>query len=171
MLYHGSVIGGLTHIWARSKSHTSGDMVAYFTVDRVYALVCCRKRDENFVTMGPDKSGKQHYFERFPDQLMVLYSGREGFLYTPVSEKGLVRTKGNSYESRIDVPVILHEHILDVHEAILNEERAGNVIIHRYAEIDPQQQRENAIYIREHVDDEGPQMRAFYIKHFSQLWE
>ena len=170
MLYHGSVIGGLTTIWARSKSHATGEKVAYFTLDRVYALVCCRKQEENFVTMGPDKSGRQHYFERFPDQLKVLYFGKEGFLYKPISEEGLVRTKGNSYESQKDVPVVLHEHVLDVYEEILNEERMGNVIIHRYDEIDPQEQKENAIYIREHVDDEGPQMRTFYIQHFSQLW-
>ena len=170
MLYHGSVIGSLTSIWARSKSHTSGDQVAYFTMDRVYALVCCRKREENFVTMGPDRDGRQHYFERFPDQLKVLYSGREGFIYTPVSEEGLVRTKGNSYESQTDVPVVLYEHILDVYGEILNEERAGNVIIHRYAQIDPQEQKEMAIYIREHIDEGSPAMRNFYIKHFSSLW-
>lgn len=169
MLYHGSVVGGLTSIWANSKSHSSDNQVAYFTLDRVYTLVCCRKREENFVTMGP-RDGKQHYFERFPDQLKTLYGGREGFLYTPVSEEGFIRTRGNSYESLSDVPVVLYEHILDVYEEILNEERAGNVIIHRYTEIDPQEQRENAIYIKEHIDDESTDMRAFYIKHFSQLW-
>ena len=171
MLYHGSVIGGLETIWARSKSHTSGKQVAYFTLDRVYALVCCRKREENFVTMGP-RDGKQHYFERFPDQLKVLYAGREGFLYTPVSQEGLIRTRGNSFESFTDVSVTLYEHVTDVYGEILNEERAGNVIIHRYYEIDPKEQREMALGIRkawEKGEFEG--CRDFVFEHFSPIWE
>ncbi len=171
MLYHGTVVGGLTSICARSRSHSSGDLVAYFTLDRVYALVCCRKREENFVTMGPDRDGHQQYYERFPNQLRTLYQGKAGFLYVPISEEGLTRTKGNSFESREDVPVVLYERVPDVYAAILGEERAGHVTIHRYHEIDPQKQWENAIYIRDHMEDEGPAMRAFYIKHFSALWE
>lgn len=170
MLYHGSVIGGLTYNLAKSRSHSSGDLVAFFTVDRVYALVCCRKPTENFVTMGPDSNGRQHYFETFPDQLKVLYQGKEGFLYVPISEEGLIRTKGNSYESGQNVPVILHEHIYDVYSAILEEEHRGNVIVHRYHEIDLKEQKEHALYIRDHLEDEGPDMRAFYIKHFNSLW-
>ena len=50
----GSVVDGLTTIWAKSKSHVSGEPVAYFTMDRVYALVCCRKRTE----------GMRRYFSR-----------------------------------------------------------------------------------------------------------
>lgn len=145
--------------------------MAYFTLDRVYALVCCRDRTENFVTMGPDRDGVQHYLERFPDQLKILYQGREGFLYVPICERGLIRTKGNSFESREDVAVVLQEYIPDVYTAILDEERVGHVIIHRYHEIDPQKQRETALYIRDHMEDEGADKRAFYIKHFSPLWE
>ncbi len=51
-LYHGSMIRGLNIIVANAKSHVDGSKVAYFTTDRIYALVCCRSREENFVTMG-----------------------------------------------------------------------------------------------------------------------
>ena len=78
VFYHGSVIGGLDTILANAKSHVDGGKVAYFSTD----LVCCRCRQENFVTMGP-KDGIQHYFERFPEQLKVLYEGKEGFLTGP----------------------------------------------------------------------------------------
>jgi hypothetical protein len=71
-LYHGSMIRGLNIIVANAKSHVDGSKVAYFTTDRIYALVCCRSREENFVTMGI-KDGKQQYYERFPDQLRVMY--------------------------------------------------------------------------------------------------
>lgn len=105
-LYHGSILGGLDTILANAKSHTGGGKVAYFSTDRVYALVCCRSRAENFVTMGP-KNGVQHYFERFPNQLETMYQGKEGFLYTPLSMDTLKNTKGNSWESPVDVPVTL----------------------------------------------------------------
>ena len=171
MLYHGSVVDGLTTIWAKSKSYVSGEPVAYFTMDRVYALVCCRKRTENFVTMGPDKNGKQHYYERFPDQLKVMYAGRDGYLYTPVSEEGLVRTKGNSFESVMDVPVTLFEHVTDVYAEVLKEERAGNVIVHRYADIDPEEQRQMILSIREGWKrGEFAEYSDFVYEHFSPLW-
>ena len=171
MLYHGSVEGNILEVWARSKSHTSNRSVAYFTSDRVYALVCCRKRTENFVTMGPDRNGIQHYFERFPRQLQTLYEGREGYLYTPLLEKGLSCTRGHTWESSVDVPVRLHEHVLDLYREIIQEERAGNVVVHRYEETDPEELQKIANYIRDHLQDEGEEMARFYYAHFSTLWD
>lgn len=169
--YHGSVIGGLDTILANSKSHADGSSVAYFTTDRVYALVCCRSRQENFVTMGP-RDGVQHYFERFPDQLKVLYNGKEGFLYRPISPTDLKNTKGHTWESPVDVPVVLAEHIPNVYPEILREEAAGNVIVHRYAEIDPAEQKMHANYIRDHLDDpDYAEYGAFLNRHFSLLWD
>ena len=97
IFYHGSIIGGLDTILANSKSHTDGSRVAYFTEDRVYALVCCRSREENLVTMGP-RDGVQHYFERFPDQLRVIYGGKEDlstvrFRPAPWSTPGIIPGK------------------------------------------------------------------------------
>ena len=171
IFYHGSVIGGLDIILANAKSHADGSQVAYFTEDRVYALVCCRSREENFVTMGP-KDGIQHYYERFPDQLRVMYEGKEGFIYRPVSCDTLKHTKDHTWESPADVPVVLHEHITDVYEEILREEKAGNVIIHRYEEIDPDEQKKRASDMREYIKN-NPQLtyRDFVIEHFSPLWE
>ncbi|MBO4915397.1 MAG: hypothetical protein J5449_09350 [Oscillospiraceae bacterium] len=171
-LYHGSVIGGLDVIWANAKSHVDGSKVAYFTTDRVYALVCCRKQSENFVTMGPSRNGKQHYFERFPDQLKVLYEGKEGFLYQPVEVASLTNAKGHTWESPVDVPVILKEHISNVYKEILREADAGNVIIHRYDEIDPAEQKMHANNIRDWIfSDDPPEYKDFLQKHFAALWD
>ena len=169
--YHGTIFGGLDVILANAKSHVDGSNVAYFTTDRVYALVCCRSRQENFVTMGP-KDGVQHYFERFPDQLKLMYDGREGFLYRPVSSANLKNTKGHTWESAVDVPVVLQEHIPNVYPEILSEESAGNVVIHRYAEIDPAEQKLHANYLRDHLDDPlFAEYRDFLYRHFSPLWD
>ena len=171
LLYHGTVIGGLNTILANSRSHTVGRSVAYFTIDRIYALVCCRSLQENFVTMGL-RDGTQHYFERFPEQIKVLYDGKEGFLYRPVSFAGIINTRGNTWESAVDVPVVLLEHIPNVYPEILKEEAAGNVVIHRYAEIDPAEQKLHANYIRDHLDDPlSANYRDFLYRHFSPLWD
>ncbi len=171
MLYHGTVIVGLQYIKANSKSHTSGENVAYFTADRCYALICCRDVQNNFVTMGLRADGKQHYFERFPGQLKTLYSGKKGYLYIPDAADGLINTKGNTWESRKDVPVLRCEVIEDVYSEILKEEALGDVIIHRYDEIDPAEQKMHANYIKEHLDAQGEAMREFFIAHFSSLWD
>ena len=171
MLYHGTIVGGLKVIKANSKSHASGELVAYFTEDRCYALVCCRSRSENFVTMSLKKDGKLHYYERFPNQLEVLYSGKHGYIYLPDDLSCLVNTKGHTWESEKDVPVHRCEVIHDVYAEILKEEENGNVIIHRYSEIDPAEQKMHANYIRAHIDEEGKEMKQFYLSHFSSLWD
>ena len=135
MLYHGTTIGGLYIIKANANSHTSGKKVAYFTEDRCYALICCRDKSENFVTMGLNKEGKQHYYERFPDQLKILYSGRKGYIYFTEEAADLKNTKGHTWESEIDVPVHRYEAVDDVYSEILKEEEMGNIVIHSYPNI------------------------------------
>ena len=171
MLYHGTVVPGLDTIKATAKSHATGMPVAYFTEDRCYALVCCRNRNENFVTMGIRADGKQHYFERFPNQLEVLYKGKRGHLYCLESTDGLTHTKGHTWESAQDVPVAKCEIIADVYEEILREEAKGDLVIHIYSEIDPSEQKMHANHIRDHILEEGTEMAQFYYAHFSSLWD
>ncbi|MBO5252412.1 MAG: hypothetical protein J6C51_00525 [Clostridia bacterium] len=171
MLYHGTVMPGLQYIKANSRSHTSGENVAYFTADRCYALICCRDAKNNFVTMGLRADGKQHYFERFPDQLKTLYGGKRGYLYIPDTVEGLENTKGNTWESQNDVHVSRCEVIEDVYPEILKEEARCNVVIHRYKEIDPEEQKMQENYIKAHLDAQGDLMREFFIAHFSSLWD
>ncbi|MDE7263493.1 MAG: hypothetical protein K2N64_02370 [Anaeroplasmataceae bacterium] len=171
MLYHGTTISGLSVIKANSKSHTTGKEVAYFTEDRCYALICCRSKDKNFVTMGLDSEGKQNYYERFPNQLKTLYSGKKGYIYFLKDHENLRKVKGYTYESEQDVPVSCCEEIDDVYNEILKEEAKGNIMIHRYLEIDPVEQKMHANYIRDHLKEEGEEMQKFYLTHFSSLWD
>lgn len=171
MLYHGSTLLGLAVIKANAKSHHSGKAVAYFTEDRCHALVCCRSRGENFVTMGLREDGKQHYFERFPRQLETLYKGKQGCLYCLESAEGLCPTKAHTWESERDVPVSRCQVIPDVYAELLREEAEGKLVIHRYEEIDPAEQKLHANYIRDHLEAQGPEMAAFYRAHFSSLWD
>ncbi len=170
MLYHGTTVQGLKCIKANSKSHASDEKVAYFTEDRVYALVCCRTADHNFVTLGLREDGKLHYFERFPNQLEILYKNQKGYLYLIETNEGLINTKGHTWESSDDVMTRECEVIDDVYTEILKEEKKGNVVVHRYAEIDPAEQKMHANYIKEHMDEESD-MKHFYMLHFAALWD
>ena len=172
MLYHGSYLGGLSVIAANSRSHTTGKPVAYFTESRAYALVCCRPPEENFVTAGIRQDGKLHYFERFPDQLNVMYDGKVGYLYS-VEQSGTMTpaSKPQAYESETDVPVRSCERVKNVYAA-LQELRKETMILHRYEEIDPEEQKQNAIALREaYLNDPTCRYRAFLIEHFKDLWE
>lgn len=60
--------------------------------------------------------------------------------------------------------------IENVYEAILEEERKGNVVIHKYQDIDPVEQKMHANHIKEHLDD-NKIMKPFYLKNFSTLWD
>lgn len=171
MLYHGTHIPGLNTIKANSESHSTGKPVAYFSEDRCYALVCCRRKTENFVTIGVRADGKQHYYERFPHQLETLYKGKRGYLYYLTSTDGLTPTKRHTWESENDVPVAHCEVVTDVYSEILGEEAKGNLVIHRYSEIDPSEQKMHANYIRDHILDEGDEMAQFYNCHFAPLWD
>jgi len=52
------------------------------------------------------------------------------------------------------------------------EEQKGNIIIHRYEEIDPKEQKMHANYIRDHIEDEdNVEYREFLRAHFSTLWD
>ena len=120
--------------------------------------------------MGIRADGKQHYFERFPNQLEALYKGKRGYLYCLESTDGLTHTKGHTWESAQDVPVAKCEIIADVYEEILREEAKGDLVIHRYSEIDPSEQKMHANHIRDHILEEGTEMAQFYYAYFSSLW-
>ena len=96
---------------------------------------------------------------------------RQGYIYLLDSTDGLTHGKGHSWESKHDVPISQCESIADVYSEILREESLGNIIIHRYAEIDPAEQKKHANYIRDHLTDEGEEMAKFYCTHFSALWD
>ena len=94
------------------------------------------------------------------------------FLYRPISVEDLRNTRGHTWESHVDVPVLLYEHIQNVYHEICKEEAEGNIIIHRYSEIDPSEQKLHANYVRDHIDDPAfVEYREFLIRYFSMLWD
>ncbi|MDE6420058.1 MAG: hypothetical protein K2K87_05970, partial [Lachnospiraceae bacterium] len=64
-----------------------------------------------------------------------------------------------------------YEIVDNVYAEILKAEQTGDIVIHKYSEIDPMEQKQHANYIKEHIDDEGEEMKQFYLTHFSSLWD
>ncbi len=68
------------------------------------------------------------------------------------------------------MPVHQCEVIDDLYTEILKEEKKINIDIHRYSEVDTIEQKQNANYIKEHID-QGERMKQFYLAYFSSLRE
>ena len=62
------------------------------------------------------------------------------------------------------------EYIPDVYAQFIEEENAGNLIVHGYNEIDPAEQKAMANHIRDSMQDEQ-NMEPFYRKYFGLLWD
>ena len=78
---------------------------------------------ETLAIVGESGSGKSVFTKCFVGMLdkngsithgSILYDGKEGFIYRPVSAETLKNTRGHSWESSVDVPVVLLEHIPNV---------------------------------------------------------
>lgn len=66
--------------------------------------------------------------------------------------------------------VTICEEIDDLYPEILKEEEKGSIMIHRYDQIDPAEQKMYANHFKEHLDEDAD-MKQFYIEHFSLLWD
>lgn len=169
-VYHGSYLGGLARIMANSPSHVKNSKVAYFTDIYAYALICCRPPEENFVTAGMREDGKLHYYERFPDQLRVMYSGKKGYVYHAAAEKAsLEMTRPYSFESTEDVAADGCDTVEDVYLALLAEIEKGALVLHRFEDIDPAEQKMMAEHVLNVDAKRNPLMAPFYEQHFSGL--
>ena len=105
-------------------------------------------------------------------QISLKFCTKVERVYQPLSVETLKNTKGHTWESMVDVPVVQREHIQDIYAEILREEELGRVMIHRYDEIDPKEQKMHANYMRDHLSDAVYwECRDFLYQHFSSLWD
>ena len=173
IFYHASNIEGLEELHANSRSHgEEGKRVLYLTDNRAYSLFYLRDKKINFVTCGVREDGLVHYFERFPNQLQVIYEGQTGYLYQCNSNDKIKETKTKGVwiieeNTRIDDA----EYVTDAYREILKAEAEGNVIIHRFADIPEEESKRMANHIKEHLEEEPQERKEFYIKYFSSIWD
>ena len=85
-------------------------------------------------TYGYTPEGMIRFEEYFPNELEVLYKGKSASLYICQPESVESTRIPNEAVSDIPVPVSEEIRIPDVYEALLEQERLGNLLIRRYHE-------------------------------------
>lgn len=131
--YHCSPTGGLTVLQPRKPAFSEKPERVYMTTLLPMALIYGVQNYE--YTYGYTKEGQIFLDEYFPDALEVLYRGKSASLYE--CAPGCVeRTKiPNEVTSEGEVSIISETVILDVLEALLEQEQQGTLVIRRYHEL------------------------------------
>jgi hypothetical protein len=131
--YHASNLGGLTELLPLSKMHGEDGFVCYLSPDRAYALFYLRDMEINHVTAYIDKNSIAIYQEQFSNQLMTMYHGRSGYLYTCIND-GSIRQGHTSgvWISKSPVYISESEHVCNVYDEIIKAEQHDLVRIIRY---------------------------------------
>jgi hypothetical protein len=151
--FHASAQGGIVRLEPRVSEH--GIPLVYFSEKRENVLVYlsnavekyCRETgfawDGPWMKWGPygfHADGRQIIGEYYPDALQRTYSGVSGYIYTVTDPPDAEFSIGIPDTVVSDQPVFTDsaEFIPDAYEAILQAEREGKIIIHRYEELTEQ---------------------------------
>lgn len=124
---------------------------------------------------GYTKEGQIYFDEYFPNALEILYRGKSASLYLcdPVSTN-LTEIPNEAISSEA-IPVISETIIPDACEALLEQERLGTLVIHRYHELSQRMLdwicRAEADTIRKKnlLQTNGP-MAEYYRTHYPESW-
>lgn len=150
--YHCSPTPGLTVLHPGKPSAFNKPTGVYLTTLLPMALMYSVRNYE--YTYGYTKDGNIYFEEYFPNALEVLYRGKQASLYTcsPVDVRS---TKiPNEVFCKTAVPILKETVIPDACEALLAQERAGNLMIRRYHEMTQRElewiHRAEADHIRSH---------------------
>ncbi len=131
--YHCSPTKGLKILEPREPSSFYKPKRVYMTTLLPMALMYGVRNFE--YTYGYTKEGQIYLDEYFPNSLELLYRGQSASLYLcdPVNVSSTeIPNEAVSDES---VAVISEVPIPDVYEALLEQERLGALVIHRYEEL------------------------------------
>ena len=130
--YHCSPISGLKILEPRKPEAFDKPARVYLTTLLPMALMYSIRNYE--YTYGY-QDGQIHFDEYFPNELEILYRGKSASLYLCDPESTETTRIPNEAVSRKAVPVLDEIFIPDACEALLEQERLGNLVIRRYHEL------------------------------------
>lgn len=133
MYYHCSPVRGLRELIPQKPKHFDKHARVYMTTSLPMALMYGVRNFE--YTYGYTKEGQIYFEEYFPDALRLLYSGKSASLYECVPVTVETTDIPNEAVCAQPVPVLREIHIPDVMEALLEQQRLGNLVIRRYEEL------------------------------------
>ena len=173
MNYQCSPVSGLTVLEPKKPEAFGKASGVYLTTLLPMALMYGIRNFE--YTYGYTKEGQIYLEEYFPNALEVLYRGKSASLY--ICQPGEVYTTRIPNEAVSETPVKILEEIFipDVMEALLEQERLGNLPIHRYAELSEKKRnwirKVEAETIRDKKlwEKNGPEA-DYYRTHYPESW-
>lgn len=132
MLYHVSQTPGLKTLTPHASTHQKP--YVYAIENMVTGLLFGAKQDDFDFFISTDESHTPIVYECYPDAFSKIYRGKSCSLYK-VGDSGFKRGM-TPWEPELvcdhEVAVLEETAIADLHERLLEEERAGNLLLHRY---------------------------------------
>ena len=171
--YHCSPTPGLKVLLPKKPESFQKPQAVYLTTLLPMALMYGIRNFE--YTYGYTKEGQIYLEEYFPNALEILYRGKSASLYLCDPESTESTRIPNEAISETAVPVISETFIPDACEALLEQERLGTLVIHRYHELSEGMlnwiRKVEADIIRKSnlVNTTGP-MADYYREHYPESW-
>ncbi len=171
--YHCSPTAGLQVLEPRQPDTFEKPAGVYLTTLLPMALMYGVRNWE--YTYGYTKEGQIYLDEYFPGALELLYRGKSASLYLCQPQAVSTTRIPNEAVSDSPVPVVRETVIADICEALLEQERLGALVIHRYDTLSDKQlawiRRTEADIIRKRnmIHTPGP-MADYYRTHYPQSW-
>lgn len=172
--YHCSPTGGLTTLEPRKPASFEKPARVYMTTLLPMALMYSIRNYE--YSYGYTREGQIYFDEYFPNALEILYRGKRASLYLCEPEAVETTRIPNEAISETPVPIVREIPVPDAWEALLEQERLGTLVIHRYQELSEGMRN----WIRKAEADEirkaglltnpGP-MADYYRAHYPESWE
>lgn len=171
--YHCSPTAGLTVLEPRKPESFEKPARVYMTTLLPMALMYSVRNYE--YSYGYTKEGQIYFDEYFPNALEILYRGKSASLYLCDPESTQSTRIPNEAVSETAVPVISETYIPDACEALLEQERLGTLVIHRYRELSEgmlnwiRKVEADGIRNSNLLNTPGP-MADYYRKHYPESW-
>lgn len=171
--YHCSPTSGLTLLQPGKPKSFDKPARVYLTTLLPMALMYSVRNYE--YTYGYTREGQIYLDEYFPDALEILYRGKAASLYLCDPENTEPTPIPNEAVSEKPVPIIREIRIPDAAEALLEQERLGTLVIHRYHELSEgalawiRKTEAGCIRNADMIRNPGP-MADYYRTHYPESW-
>lgn len=172
--YHCSPIGGLTKLEPRKPESFDKPAAVYMTTSLPMALMYGVRNFE--YTYGYTKDGQIYYEEYFPNALEALYSGKSASLYECAPDCVAATKIPNEVVTDLPVKVIRETVIPDVHEALLEQEKIGALVIRRYEDLTDKmlawiREAEASEIRKRNLLELGGPMAEYMKRHYPESWK
>ena len=171
--YHCSPTAGLKLLYPQKPAAFDKPARVYLTTLLPMALMYSVRNYE--YTYGYDESGQISFTEYFPNALEILYRGQKASLY--LCAPGHTEQTEIPHEAVCEspVPIIQETLIPDAYEALLEQERDGALLIHRFEALSPamlawiKEVQKDEILQNDLLHTPGPKA-DYYRTHYPESW-